>query len=1062
MTPQLVLAQESIAVPSVIPPSPDAAALGKYGSIPVGLHTGVPQIDIPLYTIKTKSLQVPISVSYHASGVKVNEIASWVGLGWSLNAGGVITRSVVGKSDEGGFWSNNIKSHSQVGIDDEEYLLTYADHSGDGESDYYFYNFNGRSGKFVYAQNDSQNPVLIPQEPLDIKFVNGHFEIRDEVGTRYVFGSVETTTLGPDNETYNSSYYLSDIYSVDGTDHIEFHYSSAEPAYIDYSVNYSETIGAICATAGPPTAPNTHDTPTPNSTSRSYAPLRLTEIVFSNGKVVFTSLTGRQDAPGSRLGSIGIYSMGPVGGLILAKKFIFETDHFVSATGSGYSKYRLRLDGIHEKGTQPDTIKSHRFSYNETVNLPSVGSLNQDWWGLSNGQTANQSFIPSETIVLAGYPFNVGSGSRNPNATAMQAGILNRIDYPTGGYSEIDYEPHQYIGPKKYSKTIEAVSGQVGDTTNLLDSVTFFTAKQTGWAKITATCSDDIDGSPSPSTVTFRKVGGSLLVNHIYDRSIYEPAYPSVFTQDYWVLLNVGQTYELKVTSKGTTNSPLLQGAAYSKGKVFWDEYEDDLKIAGGLRVKEMRDYTSVGATPITRKYKYGELEDGIGTLLIPTDGLATSKQKLVVNLTHLGATDCQLDCATERLLITGRPVYDLSTLNGAPVIYSQVTVYEGGEDAPIGRTVHYFDVEEDEFMGTDEAYNNGRYQMNNSWRGGDEVLASVFSAKGSKVKETSSGYTIFGQTSVIGTKVGRKISMTGDCDLGAQQASDPSTYFYYFDYNIYSGIKKMTSSTERLYSVVDPSNSTEVTTNYFYDNLNNDHQQLSRKVTSDSEGNTYQTSYWYTADFDNTVWDVAELKDNHIIGIPIKEEYYKNNQLIAGKVSHLNEYGKPVEVYQLETNVPKTPVIHNRAIPIPSGLSYIKKLDINYDAATQNIIEASLTDNVNTVYLWGYDNTYPVAKIENSDSSTVVSNLGITLSALQNLDEQALRDRLDILRHALPYAMVTSYTYDPLYGKTSETDPNGFTTYFYYDNLGRLTRIEDAKKNVLKKLEYHYTTSTN
>src|SRR5690348_14728300 len=69
--------------------SPNAASLGKYGDIPVSYHTGLPQISIPIYTIESGSLKLPISLSYHASGLKVQEQASWVGAGWALNAGGV-------------------------------------------------------------------------------------------------------------------------------------------------------------------------------------------------------------------------------------------------------------------------------------------------------------------------------------------------------------------------------------------------------------------------------------------------------------------------------------------------------------------------------------------------------------------------------------------------------------------------------------------------------------------------------------------------------------------------------------------------------------------------------------------------------------------------------------------------------------------------------------------------------------------------------------------------------------------------------------------------------------
>jgi hypothetical protein len=48
---------------NVIPPSPNAAALGKYGEIPVSYYTGVPNISIPIYEIKTRDLSLPISLS---------------------------------------------------------------------------------------------------------------------------------------------------------------------------------------------------------------------------------------------------------------------------------------------------------------------------------------------------------------------------------------------------------------------------------------------------------------------------------------------------------------------------------------------------------------------------------------------------------------------------------------------------------------------------------------------------------------------------------------------------------------------------------------------------------------------------------------------------------------------------------------------------------------------------------------------------------------------------------------------------------------------------------------
>lgn len=80
------LFSQTIEEPVIVKPSPEAAALGKYGEIPVTLQTGTPNISIPIYEIKGKKLSLPISLSYHGSGFKVSEVSSCVGLGWTLNA----------------------------------------------------------------------------------------------------------------------------------------------------------------------------------------------------------------------------------------------------------------------------------------------------------------------------------------------------------------------------------------------------------------------------------------------------------------------------------------------------------------------------------------------------------------------------------------------------------------------------------------------------------------------------------------------------------------------------------------------------------------------------------------------------------------------------------------------------------------------------------------------------------------------------------------------------------------------------------------------------------------
>ncbi|MGV9004451.1 RHS repeat domain-containing protein [Flavobacterium sp.] len=109
--------------------------------------------------------------------------------------------------------------------------------------------------------------------------------------------------------------------------------------------------------------------------------------------------------------------------------------------------------------------------------------------------------------------------------------------------------------------------------------------------------------------------------------------------------------------------------------------------------------------------------------------------------------------------------------------------------------------------------------------------------------------------------------------------------------------------------------------------------------------------------------------------------------------------------------------------------------------------------------YIWGYNNTQPIAKIENATYSQVQSYVANLQTLSNGVNEANLISALNSLRSALPNAMITTYTYKPLVGVSTITDSKGDKITYEYDSFGRLKSVKDRAGNILSENEYHYRT---
>lgn len=66
------------------PKSPEAAAFDRISTIPVGNYTGCLAFSIPIYTLVSGDLSLPISLDYQGNAIRVDQEATWVGLNWLL------------------------------------------------------------------------------------------------------------------------------------------------------------------------------------------------------------------------------------------------------------------------------------------------------------------------------------------------------------------------------------------------------------------------------------------------------------------------------------------------------------------------------------------------------------------------------------------------------------------------------------------------------------------------------------------------------------------------------------------------------------------------------------------------------------------------------------------------------------------------------------------------------------------------------------------------------------------------------------------------------------------
>ncbi len=466
--------------PDVIPPSPEASKMAAYISYPVNLGNGLVQTSIPLYEIVDGDIRIPITLSYHASGLKPNmRSGHWLGDGWSLTTGPSLSRTINGVADEINY-SPALALRDSLTYEQLNAIYTQA---VDVALDEFHYSLPGGGGRMYLRRgtDGSVTPVTIPRDNITVTPSGGKsmpvFRITDGTGMTYTFGGDEdrfhdrvTHKFGISALDVPTSWKIREIRSATTGRSVRFDYTPnimeifcsryADALIIvdDFTGQQSRTIPAVLSSRGDTggvhylydegtrglaevttdrlNLPDGYSFPMPSKADVTQYNSYVRRIDFSGGHVLFNMSADQNEG----LRSMEVYDINGV----LVRRVVFRQTYMRDFL-------HLKLDSVSIESPDGEESETYSFTYNGVI--PPRDTRSVDRWGYYNGRD-NATLVPTVTtdVTVNNYPYishgetvTVPGGDREPDEAAMQAGVLTSVTYPTGGRTEFSYEAHRHI-----------------------------------------------------------------------------------------------------------------------------------------------------------------------------------------------------------------------------------------------------------------------------------------------------------------------------------------------------------------------------------------------------------------------------------------------------------------------------------------------------------------------------------------------------------------------------------------------------------------------------------------
>lgn len=453
--------------------------------------SGSANISIPIYTISSGQVSLPITLTYN-SGVKVLDVEGTAGMGWQLNAGGQVSRQVHGLPDD---VTKDIGGNSRIGwmssantaanaingftiqndggttcakeTSDINYINTNFPFNYDTEPDMFYVGAPGLSCQLIYNRATAKF-VPVALEDLVVTFttdpISGlvtSFTIINDKGIKYVFAAFEmvkqtVTDATPSYFTtqykqyqnginYNDAWFLSSMTDAIGN-----------ALLLTYeNGNTRNSVNPLSLYLPGSTEPTSQYKMQQSVTRPLLNSIKTNNINDLNKQLSFIWV------PNSSTRQLCVRQVSGMG-----RSFQFTYNDVYSPGEQSYKRFFLR--SFFDYGCASPS--SYQFAYggetstsgNMTTLLPDSAAIKVDYWGYAafNSNTSRQPKVwinPANSAYqrYAIYYPGTGGGSyiysttngnnRSAELTNFNAGNLTGITYLGGGTTTLTYEPNTYL-----------------------------------------------------------------------------------------------------------------------------------------------------------------------------------------------------------------------------------------------------------------------------------------------------------------------------------------------------------------------------------------------------------------------------------------------------------------------------------------------------------------------------------------------------------------------------------------------------------------------------------------